>query len=99
MRFWDLTRTWIPKSQSGSLFIALGILALSPVTGKGQSKTQEAAATIQLKPTPPPETASRVSFNGNKAFDKNQLRQALADPLLSIQNQGLTLPLADDTAY
>src|SRR5215469_17698517 len=76
---------------------ALG--ALLPVTASAQSKAQEAAATTQLAPTPPPEAASRVIFSGNEHFPENQLRQALADPLLSIQSQGLTAPLADDTAY
>jgi outer membrane protein insertion porin family len=80
--------------------LCIGALsALLPATGLAQSKAQEAAATSQLAPTPPPEAASRVIFDGNQHFPENQLRQALADPLLSIQNQGLTAPLADDTAY
>ena len=76
---------------------ALG--ALLPATALAQSKAQEAAATTQLAPTPPPEVASRVVFAGNQHFPEDQLRRALADPLLSIRNQGLTAPLADDTAY
>jgi outer membrane protein insertion porin family len=65
----------------------------------GQSKAQEAAATSQLQPTPPSKAASRVLFTGNDHFPEDQLRQALADPLLSIQSRGLSAPLADDTAY
>jgi outer membrane protein insertion porin family len=72
---------------------------LWPASAWAQSTAQEAAATNQLQPTPPPETASRVVFTGNEHFTEEQLRQPLADPLLSIQNQGLTAPLADDTAY
>ena len=64
-----------------------------------QSKPEEAAATAQLQPTPVPEAASRVYFTGNRSFTANQLRQAIADQLQSIQVQGLSLPLADDTAY
>jgi outer membrane protein insertion porin family len=79
--------------------LCIGALSALPVTGLAQSKTQEAAATSQLAPTPPPEAASRVIFAGNEHFPENQLRQSLADPLLSIQNEGLTAPLADDTAY
>jgi outer membrane protein insertion porin family len=80
--------------------LCIGALsALLPDAGLAQSKAQEAAATSQLAPTPPPEAASRVIFDGNQHFPENQLRQALADPLLSIQSQGLTAPLADDTAY
>jgi outer membrane protein insertion porin family len=73
--------------------------ALCALKTSAQSKAQEAAATNQLAPTPPPEAASRVIFAGNQHFPENQLRQALADPLLSIQTEGLTAPLADDTAY
>jgi outer membrane protein insertion porin family len=72
---------------------------LWPATVFAQSNAQEAAATNQLQSPPPPEAASRVLFSGNQHFPEDQLRQALADPLLSIQNQGLTNPLADDTAY
>jgi outer membrane protein insertion porin family len=79
--------------------LCIGALGALPAAGLAQSKTQEAAATTQLAPTPPPEAASRVIFAGNEHFPENQLRQALADPLLSIQNEGLTAPLADDTAY
>jgi outer membrane protein insertion porin family len=74
-------------------------LALFPGELSAQSKAQEAAATTQLSPTPPPEAASRVIFSGNQHFPEGQLRQALADPLVSIQHQGLSAPLADDTAY
>ncbi len=79
--------------------LCIGALCALPATALAQSKAQEAAATSQLAPTPPPDTASRVIFSGNEHFPENQLRQALADPLLSIQHEGLTAPLADDTAY
>jgi outer membrane protein insertion porin family len=79
--------------------ICIGALCALPATSLAQSKAQEAAATTQLAPTPPPGTASRVVFTGNEHFTQDQLRQALADPLLSIHNEGLTAPLADDTAY
>jgi outer membrane protein insertion porin family len=49
--------------------------------------------------SPPPQTASRVRFVGNTRFDERALKAALADPLLAIQQRGLSLPLADDTAY
>jgi hypothetical protein len=79
--------------------LGIGALCALPATALAQSKAQEAAATSQLAPTPPPDTASRVIFAGNEHFPENQLRQALADPLLSIRQEGLTAPLADDTAY
>src|SRR5260221_8928289 len=69
--------------------ICIGALCALPANASAQSKAQEAAATNQLQPTPPPEAASRVLFSGNEHFPEDQLRQPLADPLLSIQNQGL----------
>jgi len=48
---------------------------------------------------PPPQAASRVRFVGNSHFSEKELSAALADPLAAIQQQGLSLPLADDTAY
>src|SRR6516165_12084696 len=48
---------------------------------------------------PPPETSSRVRFVGNTRFSDKELSVALADPLSAIQQRGLSLPLADDTAY
>jgi outer membrane protein insertion porin family len=43
--------------------------------------------------------AARVRFVGNTKFSEKELSSALADPLAAIQQQGLSLPLADDTAY
>src|SRR6266481_9229053 len=48
---------------------------------------------------PPPQGASRVRFVGNSHFSEKELSAAVADPLAAIQQQGLSLPLADDTAY
>jgi outer membrane protein insertion porin family len=48
---------------------------------------------------PPDQASSPVRFLGNTKFSEKELRAALADPLSSIQRQGLTLPLADDTAF
>jgi outer membrane protein assembly complex protein YaeT len=49
--------------------------------------------------TPPPQASSRVRFVGNTRFTDKELSAAVADPLAAIQQQGLSLPLADDTAY
>jgi outer membrane protein insertion porin family len=86
-------------ARSSAAVVTLALSLLCPITALAQTKSQEAAATVQFQPTPPPATASQVSFTGNHTFDSKQLRAALADPLLSIQRQGLSLPLADDTAY
>ena len=48
---------------------------------------------------PPPQVSSRVRFVGNSKFTEKQLKVAVADTLTAIQQQGLSLPLADDTAY
>ena len=48
---------------------------------------------------PPPNAAARVRFVGNTKFTSRELSSAIADPLAAIQQKGLSLPLADDTAY
>ena len=48
---------------------------------------------------PPPQTSSGVRFVGNTRFSDKELSAAVADPLAAIRQQGLSLPLADDTAY
>ncbi|MBV8812863.1 MAG: BamA/TamA family outer membrane protein [Verrucomicrobia bacterium] len=97
--FNEIKWSFLGLSSAGFMVVVFGLRWLCPITALAQSKSQEAAATVQFQPTPPPETASQVSFTGNHTFDSKQLRDALADPLLSIQRQGLSLPLADDTAY
>ena len=49
--------------------------------------------------TPAPNAAARVHFVGNTKFSSRELSSAIADPLTAIQQKGLSLPLADDTAY
>lgn len=49
--------------------------------------------------TPAPNAAARVRFDGNTKFSNRELSAALADSLARIQQRGLSLPLADDTAY
>jgi outer membrane protein insertion porin family len=54
----------------------------------------------QIGANPPPESMTgRVRFVGNTKFTARELTAALGDELNQIQQQGLTLPLADDTAY
>jgi len=48
---------------------------------------------------PPASMVGRVIFVGNTKFTAKELSAALADQLSQIQQQGLTLPVADDTAY
>jgi outer membrane protein insertion porin family len=49
--------------------------------------------------TPAPNAAARVRFVGNTKFTNRELSAAIADPLTAIQQRGLSLPFADDTAY
>jgi outer membrane protein assembly factor BamA len=51
------------------------------------------------KNTPPPQAVSGVRFIGNAHFSDKELSAAVADPLAAIKQQGLSPPLADDTAY
>jgi outer membrane protein insertion porin family len=70
-----------------------------PAGGPAPKPAEQAATTVQMQATPPPETASRIHFIGNRSFTEKDLRDAVADPLAQIRNEGLNLPLADDTAY
>jgi outer membrane protein insertion porin family len=67
--------------------------------GQAQNQAAQAATTVQMQPSPPPEAASLVRFVGNRSFGETDLRNALADPLQQIRSQGLSVPLADDTAF
>jgi outer membrane protein insertion porin family len=86
----------VPAAIAGLLL--MGPLEMSLV---GQVENPQKAAEPEpvSSNSPPPQTASRVLFYGNTRFDERTLKAALADPLSAIQQQGLSLPLADDTAY
>jgi outer membrane protein insertion porin family len=81
------------------MMIAASACGQAPPPGPTPKPAEQAATTVQMQATPPPETASRVHFFGNRSFAEKDLRDAVADPLLQIRSEGLSLPLADDTAY
>jgi outer membrane protein insertion porin family len=81
------------------MMIAASACGQAPPPGPTPKPAEQAATTVQMQATPPAETASRVHFFGNRSFTEKDLRDAVADPLLQIRSEGLSLPLADDTAY
>lgn len=81
------------------MMIAASACGQAPPPGPTPKPAEQAATTVQMQATPPPETASRVHFFGNRSFTEKDLRDAVADPLQQIRSEGLSLPLADDTAY
>jgi outer membrane protein insertion porin family len=85
------------------VFAAIAILLLGPLALSllAQRENPPKAAEPELinNTAPPPSAAARVQFVGNTKFSNRELSAALADPLAAIQQRGLTLPLADDTAY
>src|SRR5882762_2157462 len=81
------------------MVIAASACGQAPPPGSTPKPAEQAATTVQMQATPPPETASRVHFFGNRSFTEKDLRDAVADPLQQIRSEGLSLPLADDTAY
>src|SRR5467141_3558844 len=81
------------------MVIAASACGQAPLPGPTLKPAEQAATTVQMQATPPPETASRVHFFGNRSFTEKDLRDAVADPLQQIRSEGLSLPLADDTAY
>jgi outer membrane protein insertion porin family len=82
------------------MVIAASVHGQAPPPGGPTPKpADQAATTVQMQATPPPDTAWRIHFVGNRSFTDKDLRDAVADPLQQIRNEGLSLPLADDTAY
>jgi outer membrane protein insertion porin family len=81
------------------MMIAASACGQAPPPGPTPKPAEQAATTVQMQATPPPETASRVHFFGNRSFTEKDLRDAVADPLQQIRSEGLSLPLTDDTAY
>src|SRR5271166_4680220 len=83
--------------------IAITLLLMSPlevsVFGQNENPAKSSEPESINNNVPPPQAASRVRFIGNTKFNDRELSAALADPLAAIQQRGLSLPLADDTAY
>jgi len=83
--------------------IAITLLLMSQqeisLLGQGENPPKSAEPEPINNNAPPPQAASRVRFVGNTKFSDKELSAALADPLAAIQQRGLSLPLADDTAY
>jgi len=83
--------------------IAVTLLLMSQqkisLLGQGENPPKAAEPESINNNAPPPPATSRVRFVGNTKFSDKELSSALADPLAAIQQRGLSLPLADDTAY
>src|SRR5271165_7579082 len=83
--------------------IAMTLLLMSQqeisLLGQGENPPKSAEPEPIKNNAPPPQAASRVRFAGNTKFSDRELSAALADSLAAIQQRGLSLPLADDTAY
>ena len=83
--------------------IAITLLLMSQqeisLLGQGENPPRSAEPEPINNNAPPPQAASRVRFVGNTKFSDRDLSAALADSLAAIQQRGLSLPLADDTAY
>ena len=86
-----------------SVFAALLVSMAVPLGGTFYAQSdnvQRPAEPEQMGTPPPPESvAGRIRFVGNTKFTVRELTAALSDELTQIQQQGVTLPLADDTAY
>jgi outer membrane protein insertion porin family len=82
---------------------AITLLLMSPLElslfGQNENPVKSSEPESINNNVPPPQAASRVRFIGNTKFNDRELSAALADPLAAIQQRGLSLPLADDTAY
>jgi len=85
------------------LFAAVLVAMAVPLGGTFYAQSNNVQRPVepeQMGTNPPPESmVGRVIFVGNTKFTAKELSAALADQLSQIQQQGLTLPLADDTAF
>ena len=85
------------------LLAAFAVLLLGPLAISLLAQRENPPKAVEPEPitsnAPPPNAAARVRFVGNTKFSNRELSAALADPLAAIQQGGLSLPLADDTAY
>ena len=85
------------------LLAAFTVLLLGPLAISLLAQRENPPKTAEPEPissnAPAPNAAARVRFVGNTKFSNRELSAALADPLAAIQQGGLSLPLADDTAY
>jgi len=83
--------------------IAITVLLMTQqeisLLGQGENPPKAVEPESINNNAPPPQEESRVRFVGNTKFSDKELSSALADPLAAIQQRGLSLPLADDTAY
>src|SRR6478752_5271035 len=79
------------------------VLLLAPMAFSVLAPKPNAPKAVEPEPVnsnaPPPNAAARIQFVGNTKFSSRELSTAIADPLSAIQQGGLSLPLADDTAY
>ena len=82
---------------------AIALLLLDPLAisllAQRENPPQAIEPELINNSAPPPNAAARVRFFGNSTFSNRELSTALADPLSWIQQRGLSMPLADDTAY
>jgi outer membrane protein insertion porin family len=82
---------------------AIAVLLLSPLAISLFAQRENPPQAVEPEPisssTPPPSAAARIRFVGNTKFSDRELSAALTDTLAAIQRRGLSLPLADDTAY
>ncbi len=85
------------------LLAAFAVLLLGPLAISLLAQRENPPKAVEPEPissnAPAPNAAARVRFVGNTKFSNRELSAALADPLAAIQQGGLSLPLADDTAY
>jgi outer membrane protein insertion porin family len=78
--------------------LCLGLPAIS-LLAQRESPPKSVEPEPMTSNTPPPSAAGRVRFVGNTKFSSRELSSAITDVLAAIQQKGLSLPLADDTAY
>jgi outer membrane protein insertion porin family len=84
-------------------FVAIAIFLVCPSARIGVAQRANPPLAAQPEPinspAPPQSVTGRVRYVGNTKFTSRELNAAIADILAEIQQHGLSLPSADDTAF
>ncbi len=80
-------------------FLFLAFLSASTFAAPSTDTNLAAQPEPISSPPPPASVAGRVRYVGNTKFTSRELTAAISDILTEIQQHGLSLPSADDTAY
>ena len=82
------------------IFLACALIAFAQQPAPRNNPAQPLENPTAAMPTPAPrKTSVAIQFIGSTRFRENQLRTGIADPVETIERDGLTPATADDAAF